>query len=298
MLGVVSVVGVGTTNATPNVAHFALTLKPKNDRIASASEIMRRLTAATSDIPGISTTFQIVQDIQIGTARSRTQYQYVLVGLDREGFSSWAKKLKAELKHDLRLIHVSSDIQEDGNAVMIKTDRVIAGRLGVTMQALNDTLYDAFGQRQVSTIYGQSNQYRVVLEVDPKYQTDLAALGSIYVPGNAISNSTTGNSISGLSPAAAGGATGSSITAVPADRARARGAGSVLFLCHDRAHHCAALRQPRPAIPRRHDQLRCRAWRVARRRRAGRRRRERPDWHAKLDCRQLSPAPRPSSTPR
>ncbi len=215
VLGVVSVVGVGTTNATPNVAHFALTLKPKNDRTASASEIMRRLTAATSGIPAISTTFQIVQDIQIGTARSRTGYQYVLVGLDRDGFSSWAKKLEAELKHDLRLIHVSSDIQEDGNAVMIKTDRVIAGRLGVTMQALNDTLYDAFGQRQVSTIYGQSNQYRVILEVDPKFQTDLAALGAIYVPGNAISNSTTGNSVTGLSSGSSG-PTGSSITAVPA----------------------------------------------------------------------------------
>jgi multidrug efflux pump len=215
VLGVVSVVGVGTTNATPNVAHFALTLKPKNDRTASASEIMQRLTAATSGIPGISTTFQIVQDIQIGTARSRTGYQYVLVGLDRDGFSSWAKKLEAEFKRDLRLIHVSSDIQEDGNAVMINTDRVIAGRLGVTMQALNDTLYDAFGQRQVSTIYGQSNQYRVILEVDPKFQTDIAALGSIYVPGNAISNSTTGNSVTGLSSGSSG-PTGSSITSVPA----------------------------------------------------------------------------------
>jgi multidrug efflux pump len=215
VLGVVSVVGVGTTNATPNVAHFALTLKPKGERAAGASEILRRLTAATSEIPGISTTFQIVQDIQIGTAQSRTQYQYVLVGLDRDGFSAWAKKLEAELKGDLRLIHVSSDVQEDGNAVMINTDRVIAGRLGVTMQALNDTLYDAFGQRQVSTIYGQSNQYRVILEVDPKFQTDLAALGSIYVPGNAISNSTTGNAVTGLSSGGAG-PTGASITAVPA----------------------------------------------------------------------------------
>ncbi len=214
VLGIVSVVGVGTTNATPNVAHFALTLKPKNDRVASASQILQRLTEATRDISGIATTFQIVQDIQIGTARSRTQYQYVLVGLDRAGFSGWAKKLEGELKGDRRLVHVSSDLQEDGSAVMIKTDRVIAGRLGVTMQALNDTLYDAFGQRQVSTIYGQSNQYRVILEVDPKFQKDLAALGSIYVPGNAISNSTTGNSTTGLS-SGGGGATSSAISAVP-----------------------------------------------------------------------------------
>jgi multidrug efflux pump len=215
VLGVVSVVGVGTTNATPNVAHFALTLKPKNDRSSSATDIMQRLTAATRDMSGINTTFQIVQDIQIGTSRSSTQYQYVLVGLDRAGFSDWAKKLEAELKRDNRLSHVSSDIQEDGNAVMITTDRVIAGRLGVTMQAMNDTLYDAFGQRQVSTIYGQSNQYRVVLEVDPKYQRDIAALGSIYVPGNAISNSTSGNSTTGLASSSSGGATSSAISAVP-----------------------------------------------------------------------------------
>jgi multidrug efflux pump len=215
VLGVVSVVGVGTTNATPNVAHFALTLKPKNDREASAAGIARRLTDAARDLPGIYSTFQIVQDIQIGTSRSSTQYQYVLVGLDRAGFSDWAKKLEAELKQDSRLSHVSSDVQEDGNAVMINIDRVIAGRLGVTTQALNDTLYDSFGQRQVSTIYGQSNQYRVVLEVDPKYQTDLGALGSIFVPGNAISNSTSGNSTTGLASSSTGGATSSAISAVP-----------------------------------------------------------------------------------
>jgi multidrug efflux pump len=216
VLGVASVVGVGTTNATQNVAHFALTLKPKTERQATANEIMQRLTAAAREIPGIYTTFQIVQDIQIGTSRSHTQYQYVLVGLDRAGFSDWAKKLEEELKHDSRLAHVSSDIQEDGNAVMINIDRVIAGRLGVTTQAINDTLYDAFGQRQVSTIYGQSNQYRVVLEVDPKYQSDLAGLGMIYVPGNAISNSTGGNSTTGLASSSSGGATSSAISAVPA----------------------------------------------------------------------------------
>ncbi len=179
---------------------------------------MRRLTDATRNIPGISTTFQIVQDIQIGTSRSRTQYQYVLVGLDRAGFSEWAKKLEAELKTDPRLTNVSSDLQENGNAVLINTDRIIAGRLGVTMQSLNDTLYDAFGQRQVSTIYGQSNQYRVVLEVEPRFQTDIAALGSIYVPGTSINQSSAGNSVSGSASAGSGGggATGSSITAVPA----------------------------------------------------------------------------------
>ena len=216
VLGTVSVIGVGTTNATPNVAQFAITLKPKADRTVSATDIMTRLTNATGNIPGISATFQIVQDIQIGTSKSRTQYQYVLVGLDRPGFADWAKKLEAALKDDQRLTHVSSDLQEDGSAVLIDTDRVIAGRLGVTMQALNDTLYDAFGQRQVSTIYGQSNQYRVVLEAAPKYQTDIDQLGSLYVPGNAVSSASSGNSVSGTASAKSGGATNSSITAVPA----------------------------------------------------------------------------------
>jgi len=214
VLGVVSVIGVGTANATPNVARLALTLKPKNERVATATQILQRLTEATSGLPAIHTTFQVVQDIQIGTARSRTQYQYVIVGLDREGFSGWAHKLEDALQGDRRLIHVSSDLQEDGNAVLIKTDRVIAGRLGVTMQALNDTLYDAFGQRQISTIYGQSNQYRVVLEVDPIFQSDPEALGSIYVPGTAISNSTSGNASTGN--ATASGATSSAITATAA----------------------------------------------------------------------------------
>ena len=170
---------------------------------------------------------------------------------------------------------------------MINIDRVIAGRLGVTMQALNDTLYDAFGQRQVSTIYGQSNQYRVVLEVDPRYQKDIAALSSIYVPGNAISNSTGGNATTGLASASSGGATSSAISAVPAV-GQGRGA-QVPFsrFRHHRACHRAALGQPRPAISGGHDQLRCRAWRVARRRRAGNRRCQRADRHAVFDRRQL-----------
>jgi multidrug efflux pump len=204
VVGVVSVIGVGTSNATPNTGSFAITLKPKGDRAASANAIMDRLTEATQQIAGVRTTFQIVQDIQIGTARSRTQYQYVLVGLDREAFSNWARKLETELKKDPRVIHVSSDLADNGPGLSIDVDRLIAGRLGVTMQSINDTLYDAFGQRQISTIYGQSNQYRVVLEAEPKYQTDPAALGSIYVPGTSLGSATAGS-----------GATNSAITATP-----------------------------------------------------------------------------------
>jgi multidrug efflux pump len=182
VLGVVSVVGAGTTNATANVGHFALTLKAKSDRSASAKDIVKRLSEAVRHLPGIDTYMQVVQDIQIGVRKSRTQYQYVVVGTDPEVFSSWANKLLAEVKNDPRLTGVSSDLQENGSSIAITVDRMTAGRLGVSMQDINNTLYDAFGQRQISTIYGQSNQYRVVLEADPRYQTDPAALGSIYVP--------------------------------------------------------------------------------------------------------------------
>jgi multidrug efflux pump len=188
VVNVVSVVGAGTTNLTQNTGHFALTLKPKQDRTASAKEIMDRLAGAVHGIPGIATYLQIVQDIQIGVRKSRTQYQYVLTGTDPDIFSLWANRLLAEVKNDPRLMGVSSDLQENGASVAISVDRLIAGRLGVAMSDINNTLYDAFGQRQISTIYGQSNQYRVVLEADPRYQTDPAALGSIYVPASSASN--------------------------------------------------------------------------------------------------------------
>ena len=185
--GVVSVVGVGTTNSAPNIGHFAITLKPKPERVASASDIMRRLDAAARGLPGIDAHFQVVQDIQIGTRKSRTHYQYVLTSTDPAAFSEWAGKLLAALKARPELADVSTDLQEGGPALVIKVDRVAAGRLGVSMQDVNNALYNAFGQRQISTIFGQANQYRVVLEADPALQTDPAILERLFVPGSGIS---------------------------------------------------------------------------------------------------------------
>jgi multidrug efflux pump len=187
VVGVVSIVGVGTTNSAPNIGHFAITLKPKMERAASASDIVRRLDAATRGLPGINAHFQMVQDIQIGTRRSRTQYQYVLTSTDPGPFSEWAAKTLAALKTRPELTDVSTDLQEDGPALVIKVDRVAAGRLGVSMQDVNNALYNAFGQRQISTIFGQANQYRVVLEADPELQTDPAILERLFVPGAGIS---------------------------------------------------------------------------------------------------------------
>ena len=199
--GVVSIIGAGTATPTPNAGHFAMTLKPRADRVASAAEVVERLNTATRDIPGIITHFQSTQDIQIGTRLSRTQYQYVLVGTDPTVFSAWAGKMLAALKAEPALVEVSSDLQELGPSLLIKVDRVAAGRLGVSMQDVNNALYNAFGQRQISTIYAQSNQYRVVLEAEPRFQTDPAMLEHLYVPGG---NAAAAAVAAGASSAASG----------------------------------------------------------------------------------------------
>jgi multidrug efflux pump len=196
VVGVVSIVGVGTTNSAPNAGHFAITLKPRSERAASASQIAARLAEATRATTGIDSHFQVVPDIQIGTRKSRTHYNYVLSSTDPAHFSDAAGRVLAALKALPELTDVSSDLQESGPALVIEVDRVAAGRLGVSMQDVNNALYNAFGQRQISTIYGQANQYRVVLEAGPSYQTDPATLERLFVPGAA--------SISGVIGAASG----------------------------------------------------------------------------------------------
>ena len=183
--GVVSVVGVSPLNATPNAGRLTITLKPRGERNAVVSQIIRRLQRQIAAIPGMTVFFQPVQDIQISTRVSRAQYQYTLVGTDAAEVISWSEKLAAQLRRDPTLRDVSSEAQEGGLRAFINVDRERAGRLGINMQVINDTLNDAFGQRQISTIYGQANQYRVILEADPRYQTDPTALAQIYIPANA-----------------------------------------------------------------------------------------------------------------
>jgi multidrug efflux pump len=186
VLGVVSIIGVGTTNSAPNLGHFAVTLKPKGERTASAATIAGRLTATAGEVDGLKSYFQVVPDIQIGTRRSRTAYQYVLSSTDPARFSEAAAQVLARLRSQPALVNVSSDLQEGGPALIINVDRVAAGRLGVSMQDVNNALYNAFGQRQISTIFGQANQYRVVLEAAPAYQTDPATLDRLFVPGASL----------------------------------------------------------------------------------------------------------------
>ena len=180
--GVVSFVGAGTINATPNTGRITIALKPRRER-DPAPVVIARLQQAMGTVPGMSVFMQAVQDIQIGTRISRTQFQYTLLDTDAQELAAWAPRLVAQLRTMPDLQDVATDQQTEGFATRVQVDRDAAMRLGVSMQEVQDTLYDAFGQRQISTIFSQSNQYRVVLEADPDWQADPASLDRLRVPG-------------------------------------------------------------------------------------------------------------------
>ncbi|CAN1722752.1 multidrug efflux pump RND permease subunit MdtB [Hyphomicrobium sp. 1Nfss2.1] len=182
--GVVSVVGVGQLNPTPNVSHLKITLKPRNNRSALAPAIIDRLQQAVASIPGIVVYFQAVQDVQIATRSSRAQYQYTLVSTDADEVREWTRKLAAALSQSPMLSEVNLETMDTGLRTRVDVDRDVAGRLGITVQAVSDALNDAFGQRQVSTIYAQANQYRVVLEAMPQYRSDPSQLNRLYIPSS------------------------------------------------------------------------------------------------------------------
>ncbi len=180
--GVVSFVGAGTINATPNTGRLTIALKPRRQR-DPAPVVIARLQAAMAGVPGMSVFMQAVQDIQIGTRISRTQFQYTLLDTDADELATWAPRLLGRLRTMSDLQDVASDQQTEGFSTRIQVDRDAAMRLGVSMQAVQDTLYDSFGQRQISTIFSQANQYRVVLEADSDWQADPHSLDRLRLPG-------------------------------------------------------------------------------------------------------------------
>ena len=178
---VASFVGADGTNLTPNSGRFTVTLKPHEDRDKSADEIIARLRPQLEKIPGASLYLQPVQDLQIDSRVSRTQFQYTLEDADADELREWAPRVLARMRELGELRDVASDLQDGGLKLDLTIDRDTASRLGVSLQAIDDTLYDAFGQRQVSTLFTQLNQYRVILEVKPEYQKNQDALRQIYV---------------------------------------------------------------------------------------------------------------------
>src|SRR6202451_3561413 len=183
VIGVVSVIGAGSVNPTTNVGRLVMTLKQRDERRDDVSVVVMRLKERVASIPGLTVYFQPVQDVQIGTQTSRSQYQYTLTGTDYAHIALWANRLVAELRRDPLFPDVSAEAQEGGVRASLDINRQRAGQLGVSLQAVTDTLNDAFAQRQISTIYGQANQYRVVLEALALYQRDPSILSKLYLPG-------------------------------------------------------------------------------------------------------------------
>jgi multidrug efflux pump len=183
-----SFIGVDGTNMTANVGRIQINLKPRSDRKADAAAIIQRLQPKVSQIEGITLYMQPVQDLSVETSVSRTQYQYTLEDANAAELSQWTPRIVEKLRTLPELRDVASDEASGGLEADLVVERNTASRLGVTPQMIDDTLYDAFGQRQVSTIFTQTNQYHVVLEADPKLQISPDALKHIYVhasPGGA-----------------------------------------------------------------------------------------------------------------
>ncbi len=178
-----SFIGVDGTNTTLNSGRILLNLKPLEERKVSASEIIRRLQRDLAKVEGITLFMQPVQDLSVDVRVSRTQYHYVLEDPDIDELNRFAPRLVERLRTEPALRDVSSDQQERGLRVSVAIDRATASRLGISPQVIDDTLYNAFGQRQVSTIFTQLNQYRVVLAVKPDFRQSPDQLKTLYVRG-------------------------------------------------------------------------------------------------------------------
>ena len=177
-----SFIGVDGTNTTLNSGRMLISLPPHGERDESVFEVIERLRERAQSVPGIDAWFQPVQELSIEDRVSRTQYRFTLTAASTDELAEWVPKLIAALNARPELQDVASDLQQQGQEAYIDIDRDAAARLGVSVSAIADTLQNAFGQRQIATLFTQANQYRVVLEVDQRQATGLSALQNLYVP--------------------------------------------------------------------------------------------------------------------
>src|ERR1700734_2450394 len=190
--GLSSFVGVDGTNQTQNAGRFLINLKPHDERDLTATQIIRRIQKEISGVVGISLYMQPVQDLTIDATISRAPYHFVLEDANSKEFTTWVPRLVDRLSQLPQLTDVASDLQQQGRALDIVIGRAPAARFGITPATVDNALYAALGQRIISTIYTQSNQYRVILEVDPTLQLSLKGLSMIYLPS---SSSTTNGQV-------------------------------------------------------------------------------------------------------
>jgi multidrug efflux pump len=202
-----SFIGADGQNTTMNSGRIQITLKPLEERKISANEVIRRLQQSLAQVSGITLYMQPVQDLTVEDRISRTQYQYALDAPEKATLDLWIPRLVDKLKQIPELRDVASDQQNNGLGLEVVIDRDTAGRLGITPQNVDDALYDAFGQRQVSTIYTQSNQFHVVLEVGQQWQQNTDSLKQIYVQvGSASANLASTIALAGTNTALTGAA--------------------------------------------------------------------------------------------
>jgi multidrug efflux pump len=197
-----SLIGVDGTNPTLNSGRMLINLKPKGQRDNLAT-VMARLAESAHKVPGMALYLQPSQDLTIDDRVSRTQYQFTLQDPDIASLSQWVPRMVDKLQTLPQLTDVASDLQDQGLVAYVQIDRDAAARLGVTTAAIDNALYNAFGQRLISTIFTQSNQYRVVLEADTATGNALAAIESLYVPASGGTSATTTATSSGANTSAA-----------------------------------------------------------------------------------------------
>ena len=176
-----SYIGVDGSNTTLNVGRLLINLKPLGHRSASQDKILERLRNESKDVAGIQLYVQPVQDLTIDANVSRTQYEFALQGFDQTLINTWSAKLVDRLNQDKRVRNVGADVQNEGLSTFVQIDRDSAARVGVAASTIDDALYDAFGQRIISTIFTQSNQYRVIIQADPKLLASPDGLKQIYL---------------------------------------------------------------------------------------------------------------------
>jgi multidrug efflux pump len=185
-----SFIGADGTNTTTNSGRMSINLKPLDQRKISASDVIRRLKSKLDQVQGIELFMQPVQNISVDDRVSRTQYQYTLEDPNAAELNDWTNRFVARLKQLPELEDVATDQQTGGLAVSLVIDRVTASRFGIAPTTIDNTLYDAFGQRQISTMYTQVNQYHVVLESEPEFQKDPNMLNHLYIQSNASAGAT------------------------------------------------------------------------------------------------------------
>ena len=202
--GLSSFIGVDGSNQTLNSGRMLITLTPHEERTRPATDVIASLRQRLAGVPGITMYMQPVQDLTIEDRVSRTQFQFILEDPDADRLSEWVPKLLERLRRSPELQDVASDLQDRGLQAFLDIDRDAASRLGVSVSAIDDALYDAFGQRLISTIYTQANQYRVVLEAAPRYQLGPESLGQIHVATGSAGRQSAGTGSAGRQSAGNG----------------------------------------------------------------------------------------------